>query len=139
MSRIHSSHSVEDESEIDLTPMLDVVFIMLIFFIVTASFIKESGVEINRPESSQASNPSDVQNIVFQVTANNEIWFQGRRTDIRSIRANVAQVHAERPQASVVIQAHKNANAETYAGIADYSREAGVYDVSLSIMDDKFN
>jgi biopolymer transport protein ExbD len=136
MSRFSSRHA-EEESEIDLTPMLDVVFIMLIFFIVTASFIKEAGIEINRPESNKASNPSDSPNIVFQVTANNEIWLEGRRTDIRSVRANIERMHAEQPQAAVIIQAHKNANAETYAGIADYAREAGVYDVSLATMAEK--
>ncbi len=138
MSRL-PRHQATEESEIDLTPMLDVVFIMLIFFIVTASFVKESGIEINRPESNQQSDPSDTASIVFQITANNEIWLEERRIDIRSVRANVEQLHAERPQAPVIIQAHKNANAETYAGVADASREAGVYEVSLATAEDKKN
>lgn len=132
-----TSAAADEESEIDLTPMLDVVFIMLIFFIVTASFIKEAGIEINRPEASEPSNPSDSANIVFQVTSSNEIWLDGRRTDIRSVRANVERMHAENPQAAVIIQAHKNANAETYAGVADSARQADVYNVSLVIVEDK--
>ncbi len=131
-------HREEEESNIDLTPMLDVVFIMLIFFIVTASFIKESGIEINRPESTETP-PSDSTplNIVFTVTANDEIWLDGRRIDIRAVRANVERLHAERPKAAVVIRADKKATAKTYAGIADYARESNVYDVSLTVVETK--
>jgi len=128
----------EDESTIDLTPMLDVVFIMLIFFIVTASFIKESGIEINRPESTeQERTDSENLNIVFKVTATNEIWLDGRRIDIRAVRANVERMHAERPKASVIIMADKNTNTKTYAGIADYAREAGISSVSLVVIKEK--
>lgn len=133
MSRLSRHHIDDDESSIDLTPMLDVVFIMLIFFIVTASFIKEVGLEVTRPESSKNENESELKNIVLQVTANNEIWLEGRRIDIRSVRANVQRLHAQNPKASVIIQAAPQASNKTIITLSDQAREANVYDVSLTI------
>ena len=131
MSRFRKTE--EEEAEIDLTPMLDVVFIMLIFFIVTASFIKEQGIEISRPDDTQNEPPpdSDKQNIIFQVTATGEIWVQGRRIDKRAVRANIERLYAENPEASVIIQANDKAQAEVYGSIADSAREAGIYAVSM--------
>jgi len=121
----------EEEANIDLTPMLDVVFIMLIFFIVTASFIKEAGVEVNRPEASTASQKENV-NILIAVTGNDEIWMDGRRIDVRAVRANVERLHAENPKGAVVIQADNNSTTEAVGAGLDASREAGVVDVSLA-------
>jgi len=121
----------EEEANIDLTPMLDVVFIMLIFFIVTASFIKEAGVEVNRPEASTASQKENV-NILIAVTGNDEIWMDGRRIDVRAVRANVERLHAENPKGAVVIQADNNSTTEAVVAVLDASREAGVVDVSLA-------
>jgi biopolymer transport protein ExbD len=125
----------EDEAQIDLTPMLDVVFIMLIFFIVTASFIKEAGIEVNRPEASTAE-PKENVNILVAISATNEIWMDKRRIDVRAVRANIERLHAENPKGAVVIQADNESNTETVAGVLDAAREAGVYDVSLAT-DDK--
>jgi biopolymer transport protein ExbD len=122
---------VEDEAQIDLTPMLDVTFIMLIFFIVTASFIKESGIEVNRPEAS-TSQPAENVNILVAISATNEIWMDQRRIDVRSVRANIERLHAENPKGAVVIQADNESNTETVAAVLDAAREAGVYDVSLA-------
>ena len=123
----------EDESQIDMTPMLDVVFIMLIFFIVTASFVNEVGLDVNRPPTSEDPPPdSENTNIVFRVSESNEIMFEGRRIDIRSVRANVERLHAEKPEAKVVINSHPKAKTEIYVMISDQSREAGVYDISFS-------
>ena len=123
----------DDESEIDLTPMLDVVFIMLIFFIVTASFVKEVGLDVNRPESSEAPPPEDAaQNIVMKVSATGEIWLADRRIDIRAVRANVERLVAENPEASVIVQANIKAKTEVFASIIDSSKEAGVENVSLT-------
>jgi biopolymer transport protein ExbD len=124
----------EDEAQIDLTPMLDVVFIMLIFFIVTASFIKEAGVEVNRPEASTAD-PAENVNILIAVTANDEVWMAGRRIDVRAVRANVERLHAENPKGAVVIQADNESTTETVVAVLDASREAGVMDVSLATED----
>jgi biopolymer transport protein ExbD len=127
--------AVQDEAQIDLTPMLDVTFIMLIFFIVTASFIKESGIEVNRPEAS-TSQPAENVNILVAISATNEIWMDQRRIDVRSVRANIERLHAENPKGAVVIQADNQSNTETVAAVLDAAREAGVYDVSLAT-DDK--
>jgi biopolymer transport protein ExbD len=122
----------DEDAEIDLTPMLDVVFIMLIFFIVTASFLKESGIAISRPDSTQEPPENvTVENIVFQVTANDEIWIDNRRVDIRSVRAVIDRRFAENPEAAVVISAHKASTANTYTSIADDARAAGNYRVTL--------
>ncbi len=133
MAASHIPHrKADEESDIDLTPMLDVVFIMLIFFIVTASFLKEAGIEVQRPESQDESD-SESKNMLFMVTTNDEIWFDGRRIDVRSVRANIERAHAENPEAAVVIRANNNSNTETFIAIADAAREAGVYDVSLAV------
>ena len=123
----------EEESQIDMTPMLDVVFIMLIFFIVTASFVNEIGLQVDRPPTTDQPPPdTDNTNIVFRISESNEIRFEGRRIDIRAVRANVERMHAERPEAKVVVSAHPKSKTELFVKISDQSREAGVYDVSLS-------
>jgi biopolymer transport protein ExbD len=123
----------EEESNIDMTPMLDVVFIMLIFFIVTASFVNESGLDVNRPPTSDEPPPdSENTNIVFRVSESNELTLEGRRIDVRAVRANVERMHAEKPEAKVVVSAHPKSKTELFVLISDQAREAGVYDVSLS-------
>ena len=123
----------EEESQIDMTPMLDVVFIMLIFFIVTASFVNEIGLQVDRPPTTDQPPPdTDNTNIVFRISESNEIRFEGRRIDIRAVRANVERMHAERPEAKVVVSAHTKSKTELFVKISDQSREAGVFDVSLS-------
>ena len=123
----------EEESNIDMTPMLDVVFIMLIFFIVTASFVNESGLDVNRPPTSDEPPPdSENTNIVFRVSESNELTLEGRRIDVRAVRANVERMHAEKPEAKVIISAHSKSMTELFVLISDQAREAGVYDVSLS-------
>ncbi len=123
----------EDNSEIDLTPMLDVVFIMLIFFIVTASFVKESTIDVNLPENQdkQQAQNDDNSAIVVMVNASDEIWMEERRIDVRAVRANIERIHAERPKAPVVVKADGAASAKMFVAIADAAREAKVYDVSL--------
>lgn len=112
----------EEESAVDLTPMLDVVFIMLIFFIVTAVFIKETGVEINRPDANTDDN-KDNTTVLVAIRADNTIWMDKRRIDIRSVRANVERLHAENPEGGLVIQADKSANVDTFAQVLDAARE----------------
>jgi len=123
----------EEEGAIDLTPMLDVVFIMLIFFIVTATFIKESGVEVNRPEASTA-NEKDNTTVLIAISADNSIWIDKRRVDVRSVKANIERLHAENPEGGVVIQGDKNATLETFTSVLDSAREVvGNEKVSLSV------
>ena len=123
----------EDDSQIDLTPMLDVVFIMLIFFIVTASFVNETGLNVDRPPTTDQPPPDSANtNIVFRVSESNDITLEGRRIDIRCVRANVERLHAEKPEAKVVINSHPKAKTEVFVMISDQAREAGVYNISLS-------
>ncbi len=131
--------SAEDKAEIDLTPMLDVVFIMLIFFIVTASFIKEKSLGINVPEDTPQTNvdPTENKNILVQVKATDEIFIDTRRVDIRSVRSLIAQKKAENPQAAVIVRAHEQSSAESYVAIADAAREAKIKNISLVPFKDK--
>ena len=120
-----------EESEINLTPMLDVVFIMLIFFIVTANFIKEPGLEVNRPDS----DTSEIQEnaaILIAVGGNDEIYMDGRRIDVRQVKANVLKLLADNPQGTVVIQADETASADAIIQVMDGARDAGVFDISLA-------
>ena len=120
------SAAAEEGSQIDLTPMLDVVFIMLIFFIVVASFIKEAGVEVNRPDDNQPDNPEDSTSILVEVASDNQIWMENRRVDIRAVRANIQRLLAEDPEAPVTIKVEKGAEAGIVVDVADAARESGV-------------
>ena len=106
--------------------MFDVVFIMLIFFIVVASFIKEAGIEVNRPDDNQQSDPNDSVSIVIEVAADNQIWMENRRVDVRAVRANIQRVLAEDPEAPLTIKVEKGAKTGVVVDIADAAREAGV-------------
>ncbi len=124
----------ETSNEINLTPMLDVVFIMLIFFIVTASFVKEAGIDVNRPDAPTAVKKEG--NILVAINAANAIWIEGRRVDPRAVRANIERLHAQNPEGSVIIQADKRAYTETLVAVMDSARQAGVFNVSIAASDD---
>lgn len=113
-------------AEIDLTPMLDVVFIMLIFFIVVASFIKEAGIEVNRPDDNQQTDPNDSVSIVVEVASDGQIWMENRRVDARAVRANIQRLLAEDPEAPLTIKVEKGAKAGVVVDVADAAREAGI-------------
>jgi biopolymer transport protein ExbD len=122
----------EEENEINLTPMLDVVFIMLIFFIVTASFIKEAGLDVNRPDAPVTETKPEDANILVAISANDEIWIDRRLIDPRAVRANIERLHAENPKGSVVIQANKKSTNKMLVTIMDAARQAGVYNISIA-------
>ncbi len=122
-----TSRREDDEAAIDMTPMLDIVFIMLIFFIVTASFLKEAGIEINRPDASTAVK-QDKANIMIAISENNDVWMEKRRVDVRAVRANVERLRAENPEGSVVIQADKDSRSGIVMEVVDAVRTAGVTD-----------
>jgi len=126
----------EDSGDIDLTPMLDVVFIMLIFFIVTASFVKESVIDTNIPDQPPVTEITETPSIIVEVRANNEIWMEQRRVDIRAVRANIEGMHAENADSPVVIQAHVKSTAKMYVAVADAAREAKVYNIALKPYED---
>jgi biopolymer transport protein ExbD len=121
----------QEESEVNLTPMLDVVFIMLIFFIVTASFVKEAGIDVTRPPAATAER-KERGNILVAITENDQIWMDRRQVDPRALRANLERLHAENPQGSVVIQADKASKNGLLVQVMDAARLAGVKSVSLA-------
>lgn len=123
MRRLRSRQ--EDDAKIDITPMLDVVFIMLIFFIVTASFIKESGAKVTKPEAENSVKHPKA-SILLAVDENNEIWLDRRSIDPRSIKANIARLRAESPDGEVIVQADVESNAETVMKVIDALKEAGI-------------
>ena len=125
-------HVEEEENEINLTPMLDVVFIMLIFFIVTASFIKEAGIDVNRPDAPMTQSKPEDSNILVLINANDEIWIDRRLIDPRAVRANIERMHAENPEGSVVIQANKSSTNKMLVEVMDAARLAGVYNISIA-------
>ncbi|MGI9233373.1 MAG: ExbD/TolR family protein [Woeseiaceae bacterium] len=125
-------HIDEDENEINLTPMLDVVFIMLIFFIVTASFIKEAGIDVNRPDAPVTESKPEDANILVMISANDEIYIDRRLIDPRAVRANIERLHAENPKGSVVIQADNKSSNKVLVEVMDSSRSAGVYSISIA-------
>ncbi|PLW68789.1 ExbD/TolR family protein [Pseudohalioglobus lutimaris] len=121
----------QDEAELDMTPMLDIVFIMLIFFIVTTSFVKESGVTVSTPQASTASKQANA-NIFIAITAKGEIWVDRRPVDPRSVRAIVARLHADNPEGSVIIQADEEASTRTLVEVMDQVRLAGVEGIAIA-------
>jgi len=133
MRRRHDSG--EQESEINLTPMLDVTFIMLIFFIVTSSFVKEAGIDVNKPAAATAER-KERGNILVAITANGQIWIDKRPVDPRAVQANIERLHAENPQGGVVIQADESSKNGLLVKVMDAAREAGVYDVSIAAVVD---
>jgi biopolymer transport protein ExbD len=121
----------EEEQEINITPLIDIVFIMLIFFIVTATFVKETGIDVNRPDA-QTAVKQEKANILIAIDDKNNIWIDRRKVDLRAVRPNIERLHAENPQGSVVIQADKESKTETLIGVMDASRQAGVYNVAIA-------
>ena len=121
----------QDESQIDLTPMLDVVFIMLIFFIVTSTFVKESGVDVSRPNADTAV-VTESNSIPIGITAANQIYMDKRLIDKRAVRANVERGIAENPGAAVIIVADSDSKTETLIEVMDQARLAGAESVSVA-------
>jgi biopolymer transport protein ExbD len=111
--------------------MLDVVFIMLIFFIVTASFVKEAGIEITRPPAATAER-QERGNILVAITKDNQLWIDRRQVSPQALRANIERLHAENPQGSVVIQADEKSENGLLVRVMDAARLAGVTSVSLA-------
>ena len=128
--RRHTDHGNE-ETELNLTPMLDIVFIMLIFFVVTTSFVKESGLEVNRP-TAQTADRRDHGNILIAIAPNGEIWIDKRTVDIRAVRAVVERLIAENPEGGVIIQGDREAQIGLLVKVMDQVRKAGIVNVSIA-------
>lgn len=128
-----SNAAVEDESSIDLTPLIDCVFIMLIFFIVTASFVHETGLNVNKPDAPLVNKkPQKGVNILVSIDANNNIWIGGRKVDVRAVKPNIERLHAQNPEGSVVIQADPQSDNEMLVDVMDASRQAGVDKIAMA-------
>lgn len=120
-----------DSNDIDITPMLDIVFIMLIFFIVTTSFVKESGVQVNRPSAQTAADKKG-NNILVAIRSNGEIWIDRRAIDIRAVRANIERLKAENIEGAVIIQADEFAPTGLLVKVMDQIRLAGISNISVA-------
>ncbi|MGX5172777.1 ExbD/TolR family protein [Aliikangiella sp. IMCC44653] len=117
----------DDETEVDMTPMLDIVFIMLIFFIVTTSFVKEDGIVLNRPPANPPVDqpPSPVRPILISINANSDVEMDGRLIDVEAIQPNVETARAARPKASVVVMAAESAKSGVVVRAVDQAKLAG--------------
>ena len=124
-------HARSEDAEINITPMLDIVFIMLIFFIVTTSFTKETGAAISKPLAEQAVSLRNG-TILIGVKSNDEIWMSKRLIELREVRSMVEQARAENPKGSVVIVADKNSRIGTVTQVMDQVKMAGVQGIAIS-------
>jgi len=120
-----------EEADINLAPMLDIVFIMLIFFVVTTSFVKESGIDVNRP-TAQTAERVERGNILIAITPDGEIWIDKRAVDIRSLRAVVERLTAENPEGAVIIQGDRTAQIGLLVEVMDQVRKGGISNVSIA-------
>ena len=125
--------SAEDEAQIDMTPMLDIVFIMLIFFIVTTSFVKEKGLDVNRPEDNQAKNDKPSKALSIHIDADGTIMMGGREVDIRRVVANAQTYLAENNTDSAAIQAHEDSEHGTVVEVMNQVKIAGIDKVSVLV------
>ncbi len=117
--------------EINLTPMIDMVFILLIFFLVASSFVKEAGIEVNRPVA-QTAQTQGRGTIRIALSETGEIWMERRSIDVRAVRANVERMLAESPEASVVVLADETAHTGLLVQVMDQVRLAGVNDIAVA-------
>jgi biopolymer transport protein ExbD len=124
--------SNEDEAQINITPMLDIVFIMLIFFIVTTSFVKEFGVDVNRPTNAPVKEQKKSEIIAVRIDETDQIFVQDRLVDVRAVRANIESGLANKPDATVVVVAHRLSEAGLLVRVVDQARVAGAEKVSLA-------
>jgi biopolymer transport protein ExbD len=128
------STAEEEESTINMTPMLDVVFIMLIFFIVTSSFIKEAGITVIKPQAETAK-PKQRTSMLIAINKANEVWIDRKKVDKDSVRPVIAKVYSENPKGSVVVQADRDSNAETVMFVMEAARDVGVDDIAIAALE----
>ena len=131
MPRRRSLAGSDEEADINLTPMLDVVFIMLIFFIVTATFIKQAGIDVSRPDA-QTSLPKPTVSVLVAISKGGDIWIDKQRVDPGSVRSNIERIHAENPKGGLVIQADKDSHYEKLEAVINAARAAGIQEVAIS-------
>jgi biopolymer transport protein ExbD len=121
----------DEDATIDMTPMLDIVFIMLIFFIVTTSFVKEAGIDVQKPKAANASQKPTA-NIFIAVRENGEIWMDKRMVDVERVSANIEKLLAEQPTDIVIIQADVKAEHGVVVKVMDAIKDAGIDKISIA-------
>lgn len=124
-------HATQDEPEINITPMLDIVFIMLIFFIVTTTFVRETGVTVDKPEAISAI-PRPQGNVLIGVDSNSQIWMNGSQIELADVRTQVQRARAENPEGSVILISDKGARTGTLVDVMDQVQAAGVMRMAIS-------
>ncbi len=124
-------HATKDEPEINITPMLDIVFIMLIFFIVTTSFIRETGVEVNKPTALTAE-PRPQGNVLIAIRDDDEIWMNKKQVEIHEVRPEVERAKAENPESAVVLIADRSSRTGMLVEVMDQVQAAGISRISVS-------
>ncbi len=129
--RLGRRQSKVEEAQIDLTSMLDIVFIMLIFFIVTSSFVRESGIEVNQPQAAHVSSQKDA-GVFVAITASNDIYIDKRIVDPERVEATLEHILLDHPDASMVIQADKHAYNGTVVKVMDAAKGAGIKHIALA-------
>jgi biopolymer transport protein ExbD len=129
--KARQAHHEEEDHAIDLAPMLDFVLNLLIFFIITTSFIKEAGVTVVRPDAETAEH-RESGNILIAIRENGDIWMDRKRVDLRQVGIMIEKLHIERPDDTAVIVADTQSSAEVLAQVMDAVREGGISDVSIA-------
>ncbi len=131
MARATHRGARDEDSDINLTPMLDVVFIMLIFFIVTATFIKQAGIEILRPEALTATQKPTV-SVLVAIGPTGDIWIDKKRVEASAVRAHIERIHAENPKGGLVVQSDRKAKSEKLLAVLEAARAAGITEVAIA-------
>ena len=124
-------HNQNTAANINMTPLIDMVFILLIFFLVTSSFTKEAGIEVSRP-TAESGQRQETASIVVAVNKSGDIWLDNQRIDIRSVRAKIESMHAQNPEGTVIIMSDKDARMGTAVQVLDQVRLAGVTNVAIA-------
>ena len=130
--RRRSAGGEQEATGIDLAPMLDFVTNLLIFFIITAVFVKEAGLEVNRPTSFEQPQEEDSKGIQIQILENGEIWVDNRSVDVRAVRANVERLSAVNPEAGVLILAQERAPTGTLVDVVDQVHLGGIQNITFT-------
>jgi len=120
-----------DEAEINLTPLIDIVFILLIFFLVTTTFVRDAGVDIQRPSAASAE-PAPAAALIVAIRADGELWMERQPVDIRNLRVAIERLRGEKPDIAVIVQADRDANVGGLVRVMDQIRQAGIDDISVA-------
>lgn len=131
MKRIIKSGRRSEETELNMAPLIDMIFILLIFFLVTASFVKQSGVFVTKSIAETAEEKNKT-NLILGITRDNEIYIEGREIDIRDVKSQMERFLLENPDGYVVISPDKDSRAEITLKVQDYCRDAGIRNLSIS-------